>query len=159
MNDNIHVKWDGIDIGANHIAQQIAECEQTQPEYIIGLARGGLIPAVIISHALNIPMIAANYSSVNGRGDDRNHDNKLPPIVGPIVSGTGQLPHMPELLLVDDLTDSGNTMREVYDHYTGLGHKVRTACLYHKEGSVHVPDFCWKRLPEDAGWIIFPFEN
>lgn len=156
-----HPTWDQLDDGAQEIVRQIKIHGWSEPEYVVGLTRGGLILAVRISHIMDLPMVAINYSSVAGRGDNRNHQNALPAIYGhpPIASGTGKLPDMPTLLIVDDICDSGQTMHEVSEYYAKQGHRVWTACLHWKEGSVHSPDFYWQKIPKDSGWIVYPFES
>lgn len=121
-----------------------------RPKYVVGLQRGGLIPAVIISHALNdMSMRVIDYSSEQGAGDDaKQHENTLP-----------SFEHGASLLIVDDICDTGHTMKEVVEFYERCGHPVTTFCLYYKEGAVFKPDYIWQTIPEDAPWIIFPFEN
>ena len=115
---------------------------------IIGVARGGLFPAVVISHALGSPMRVAHYSSKTGNGDDKNHSNLIPYVTTNNV------------LLVDDIFDSGNTMSELYEEFTRRNHNTLTAVLYYKENvEKRMPDFYWHHLPEDAPWIIFPYEE
>jgi hypoxanthine phosphoribosyltransferase len=128
-------------------------------DYIIGLTRGGLFPALILSLLYDIPMIAVNYSSTGGRGDNRNHQNALPSVSAGVVSGTGKLPDLPRLLVVDDICDSGHTMKEVSDFYLNQGHQVLTATLHYKSGAVLTPDFYWQKIEEDSPWIIYPWEN
>ncbi|MHA2402136.1 MAG: phosphoribosyltransferase [Candidatus Kariarchaeaceae archaeon] len=120
------------------------------PHLVIGLIRGGLIPSVIVSHALDdTKMEAIDYSSGDGAGDDRNkHTNKIP-----------HFDTFNRLLIVDDICDTGNSMKEVVGEYTSRGHEVLTFALYYKESSVFKPDFIWQTIPEDSPWIIFPFED
>ena len=59
---------------------------------------------------------------------------------------------------VDDIADSGHTLKEVADSYLERGCIVTTAVLYSKEGSVIEPDIVWQSIPIDAPWIIFPWE-
>lgn len=154
-----HPTWNQLDQGAKKLVGMIQDHGYCQPHFIVGLTRGGLIPAVTISHVMDIPMIAVNYSSVHGRGDNRNHQNSLPAIVGePVTSGLGKLPELPTLLIVDDICDSGKTMAEVNQYYKYQGHRVWTCSLYYKDGSIHRPDFFWQHIPENSPWIIFPFE-
>ena len=124
-----------------------------QPQYIIGLSRGGLFPAIIISHMLDdMEMIPVRYSSKSGKGDDKNHSNALPLIQGCHPPAT--------LLIVDDICDSGLTLSEVVEFYKFRGHHVYTATLYYKDipGGPIEPDIYWHKIPEDAPWIVFPFE-
>jgi len=123
---------------------------QFNPDMVIGLIRGGLLPAVIVSHVLNdTKMEAIDYSSGDGNGDNRNcHTNKIP-----------KFDIEKRILIVDDICDTGRSMREVTKEYRDRGHEVLTFALYYKESSVFKPDFVWQTIPEDSPWIIFPFEN
>lgn len=116
---------------------------------IIGISRGGLLPAITLSHLLEIPMTPISYSARNGKGDDKNHENVFPSVE------EGQI-----VLLVDDICDSGNTLYEVKNHYENQRVMIYTLALYYKSHAVPViiPDFKWRTIPEDAGWVIFPYE-
>lgn len=159
----MHPTWKHVEESAQYLVLGLETISKTndgwQPDYIIGLTRGGLIPAVLISHILDVPMIAVNYSSAVGAGDNKNHQNALPAIYGGTVSGTGELPAAPNLLIVDDICDSGHTLKEVYEFYANQGHNVHTAVMYYKEGGVFTPTLWWHWLPKDAPWIIFSWEN
>lgn len=123
------------------------------PNCIIGLSRGGLFPAIVISHMLdNLEVIPVSYSSKSGKGDDKNYANALP-----LIGGC----HSATLLVVDDICDSGQTLKEVVDFYAMRSHHVYTATLYYKaipNGPIE-PDIYWHQIPEDAPWIIFPWES
>jgi len=114
---------------------------------IIAPVRGGLLFGVIASHKLNVPLTTVNYSSKSGEGDDKNHDNVLP------LGSFGQT-----ILLVDDIVDSGNTMKEIVDHYTSMGIKVITAAFHYKENAAFHPDLYFWRIPEDSEFINYPYE-
>ncbi len=123
---------------------------QFKPDMVIGLIRGGLIPSVIVSHALDdTKMEAIDYASGDGAGGDKYvHTNKIP-----------KFDSEKRLLIVDDICDTGYSMQEVVNEYKERGHNVLTFALYYKESSVFKPDFIWQTIREDAPWIIFPFEN
>lgn len=114
---------------------------------VVAPVRGGLFFGVIASHKLNVPLHAVNYSSKIGAGDDKNHDNVLP------MGEWGNT-----ILLVDDIIDSGNTMKEITDYYTAKGIKVITAAFHFKEGSVFHPDLYFWRIPSDSEFINYPYE-
>lgn len=117
------------------------------PDRIIALARGGAILGVILSHLLKVPVTIVSYSSKSGNGDNKNHDNKLPEVDGQ------------SLLIVDEIVDSGLSMKEVANWYLfPQPRRVRTASMYAKEGSAYTPDYCWHPLASDAPFIYFPWE-
>lgn len=114
---------------------------------IIAPVRGGLMFGVIASHKLNVPLVTVNYSSKTGAGDDKNHANVLP------MGEYGQT-----ILLVDDIVDTGNTMKEIVEHYTNKGLKVITAAFHYKEGAAFHPDLYFWRIPADSEFISYPYE-
>lgn len=142
----VHPSWYQVDKGAAYLSLKVAQ-DDFHPMAIIGLARGGLVPAVIMSHLLQVKMFPVSYSSKKGNGEYKEYENRLP-----------TFPITWDLLIVDDICDTGYTMREVAHTYKESGHNVRTAVLYYKEGSVFLPDFIWQSLPLDANWIEFPWE-
>jgi hypoxanthine phosphoribosyltransferase len=61
MIEKRYVSWNEIDELVNSLTQQIAQ-SGIQFENIFGLQRGGLIPAVMVSHKLGIPMTKGTIS-------------------------------------------------------------------------------------------------
>lgn len=122
----------------------------SKPGVVVGLSRGGLLPATIISHCLGVQMKPIEYSSTHGQGDDKNHDNELPQFPDTIGN----------ILVVDDICDSGHTLSEVVNTYHKQGYTVHDFVLYYKKRTfpIHRPMSCWLVIPEDAPWIIFPYE-
>ena len=114
---------------------------------VVAPARGGLMFGMIASHKLNVPMVAIKYSSKEGRGDDKNHDNVLPDI------------NAKTILLVDDIVDSGLTMKEIVEHYESKGVRVISAAFHYKEGAAFHPDLYFWRIPADSEFICYPYEN
>ena len=112
---------------------------------IVGISRGGLIPAVILSHELKLPLTCIDYSSPDGAGDDKRVEFSLPPI------------NQRDILIVDDIADTGRTLFETTMHYLKRGHFISTAALYWKESDIHT-EFYAQKLPADAPWVIFPWE-
>lgn len=99
-----------------------------QPDYIVGLSRGGLIPAVMISHYLNIPMHSLNVSLRDSDvGPESNlwmAEDALGPHskerfvedetdVGAILEAASDLLEQggtyKNILIVDDINDTGAT--------------------------------------------------
>ena len=93
-------------------------------------------------------MVAVHYSSTAGAGDNKNHCNEIPEI------------QAKNILIVDDICDSGLTLHEVHGELTRRKQYCRSAVLYFKEGmSGHFPEFYWHSIPKDSPWIIFPWER
>lgn len=66
------------------------------PEVIVGLARGGLIPAVILSHTYKVPMHAVDWSF-------RDRNVQVNSLLKEDFDGK-------RVLIVDDIVDSGNSI-------------------------------------------------
>lgn len=115
-------------------------------DQIIALARGGAVGGTMLSHLMKTPVIYPAYSSKQGAGDDRNHDNTLPEVDAETI------------LIFDDILDTGRSVQEVYDVYTERGHCVKVAALYFKHGSVISPDYVGEIITDDVGFIYFPWE-
>lgn len=143
----VNPSWHDIHVACYNLAHQV---RQYDIDYVIGITRGGLIPAVIISHILNKPVLPIDYSSQQGNGDDKRAAVSLPAVPNP-EDLTYQT-----LLIVDDICDSGNTMKEVRKHYNSGTDIVMTAALYHKKGLV---DYSAHQLQPNDPWVVFPWER
>ncbi len=150
-------QWTDVKNACLELARQIVD-ENLEISYIVGVTRGGLTPAVVLSHMLDIPTIPISYSSRTGKGDNKFYSNELPDIQSTIEKAR-IIPGKPGILIVDDISDSGETLADINRIYTDRGHKVYTLALYHKDGSILTPDFVWQHIPKESGWITFPWES
>ena len=117
LDNKIILSWSDIDELVNKLCKMIQE-EFLPIDSVHGLKRGGLIPAVMVSHKLNLP-----YSDVI----------------------------TPTTLVVDDICDSGVTLKD--------GPGVYTAVLHQKpETSCFTPNI-WAELHLGEEWIIYPWER
>ncbi len=136
-----------------------------RPDQIIGIARGGLMPAVILSNYLDAPigvMAAASYEPGSPGFQD---------VKGSIKIGSNMASVMPQpgrhILLVDDMTDSGDTMAAcsawLRECPGGAVREIRTAVIWHKTGSIFRPDYFAEEVKPGADgrypWIVQPFEK
>jgi hypoxanthine phosphoribosyltransferase len=87
------------------------------------------------------------YTGVDARLDE-------PIILAPFldeVSLSGK-----RVLLVDDVSDSGRTLKMVLNLITLAGAEVKTVCLYSKSHTVLEPDYVWRHTDR---WIAFPWSS
>lgn len=137
-----------------------------RPDRVVGIASGGLIPAMIMAKHFRAPLAiisAASYSVVSEAGQpDRKGGLK---IGGHLATAHGE--PTGKILLVDDLTDSGDTIIAcaawVRERLGPSLTELRTAVIWHKTGSAWTPDFCAEAVaPGSDGkypWICQPFEK
>ena len=143
--------YDDIHNGCRKIVKIINDI-QMDVGLVIGLSRGGLVPGVIISHMLESPFLAVEYSSKHGAGDNKDHKNILP-----------EIKHLTDkyILVADDIADTGRTLQEVMDFWKP-NDKLYSCVLYYKQllnPDSYKPDFHWRMIPHNSNWIQFPWEN
>jgi hypothetical protein len=150
MKDVYHPTYDDLHQASVSIGK-IVQLRYGKPDIILGLARGGLLPATILSHYFNIPLHPISYSAKDGNGDNKNHNSNINyPLTDKFI------------LIVDDICDSGKTLKDVYTYYMlKPGNTIITATLYFKiqNPQLTIPHVYHTTLQEDAPWVIFPFET
>ncbi len=121
-----------------------------KPDVIVGVSRGGWPPARIMSDLLNNPNLANMkvefYKNIGVR-------SKRPRITQPVTSDIQNR----KVLVVDDVADSGLSLKAVRNHLRRKGpDEVKVCTIYYKPHSVYVPDYFARRT---TSWIIFPWER
>jgi len=97
----IRYTWNDLTQDINHLALKIS-LSGWRPDYIVGIARGGCVPAVMLSHLLQIPM---RPLIVSLRDDDLCESNCW---MSEDAFGYGII-EPKRILIVDDINDTGAT--------------------------------------------------
>ncbi len=141
--------WDEIYELLLSLAKRIRETGHL-PEVIVGVSRGGWPPARVMSDLLENQNLAnmkvVFYKDIGVR-------NRAPVITQPVTSEvTGK-----RVLVVDDVADSGLSLREVSKHLKRKGARdIKVCTIYLKPKSVFTPDFYARKTTK---WVIFPWER
>jgi hypoxanthine phosphoribosyltransferase len=137
-----------------------------RPDYIVGISRGGLVPAVLMSHWLNLPLYTLKVSLRDGNEEDCDHNCWM------AEDALGYPEDQKNILIVDDINDSGATFRWIkrdwmsalpkdsgWDHV--WSHNVRFAVLVHNSASTEISDYVGMEINkvEDPSWCVFPWEG
>jgi len=129
-------------------AEQICRCD-FKPDVIVGVSRGGWIPARVLSDLLENP----NLANVKSENYFEIGKTKGKPALtqGVSVSVAGKT-----VLIVDEIADSGGSLKLVKEYISEQAAlEIKTATLYYKLRSMFKPDFYMK---ETTRWIVFPWE-
>jgi len=123
---------------------------------ILCLARGGMRPGDILSRIFEKPLAIMSTSSY--RAEAGTVQGQLD-IAHFITTPKGEIAG--RVLLVDDLADTGSTLKAVVDqlknNFAAIT-ELRTAVIWTKGVSAFAPDFLVDYLPTNP-WIHQPFET
>lgn len=122
-----------------------------RPEIVLCIARGGLIPAGVLSYALNVKNVhVMNIEFYTGVDERLEMPVMLPPAPSTVdLSGA-------RVLIVDDVADTGATLKVVRDFCADHVADARCAVLYEKSRSLVRCEYVWRRTER---WIDFPWSN
>lgn len=119
-------------------------------DYIVGVVRGGSIPATCLSYHLGIPMRNVSWSTY--------HKNQMKEsaldIAEDIMDGK-------KVLVVDDILDSGRTITELIEDWGVRRDQFDLAVLIWNVGQDINPDFFARKIDRESNkdWITFWWEN
>lgn len=150
--------WDATRTGVSWLNARIVE-SKIDYKLVIGLSRGGLIPAVMLSHSLDIPFKALEWSF-----RDSNVQNEAS-----LVHIMNWYDPTKKILIVDDICDSGQTLTSLlaflnkrFYNYAGFDTAVLinnvaqplkptyNAKLIDRSHDKRWVNFCWEKAPRKA---------
>ncbi|WP_444462718.1 xanthine phosphoribosyltransferase [Rhodobacter capsulatus] len=144
-----HVSWDQLHRDARALAWRLDGKGPDAGAWkaIVGITRGGMVPAAIIARELNIRII--DTISVKGY----NHQTQSDPVVikapqADLMGADGE-----GILVIDDLVDSGKTLELVRRLYP----KAHFATVYAKPKGREQVDTFITEVSQDT-WIFFPWD-
>src|SRR5712692_2824406 len=131
------------------LARQIKRAGYS-PEVIVGVSRGGWPPARVMSDLLENPNLANMkvevYTNIGVTA-------QRPKITQPVTSEV----EGKRVLVVDDVADSGHSLRATVKHLARKGaREIRVCTLYLKPKSIFKPNHYARTTSK---WVIFPWER
>ncbi len=133
------------------LARQVAAAGWV-PSFLIGIGRGGLTPAVFLSHAAGLPMLSIDYSS------------QVPDFAAePLAKLARRTRQGDRLLFVDDINDTGRTiahLRSVLADDGARTENIRFATLIDNIRSMARVDYAARTIDRaiTKDWFVFPWE-
>ena len=157
----VYYSWSQVEGAVLDIARQMS-AHDWKPDYIVGITRGGLVPANLLSQYTGVKMHTLNVSLRDNSESESNlwmaedaFKNK-------------------KILIVDDINDQGSTINWIKQDWPSgcfpndpkwnqiWGDTVRFAVLTHNYGSKFKdPDYhVWTvdKREEDC-WLVYPWEE
>ena len=132
-----------------------------KPTVLVGIMRGAAPVIDILSRIFKLPTAYIVIQSYSGKKIE-NDQGEL--IFARDISSIAKDKDFKNILLVDDLSDSGMTLLKSidwlkkYDPIKNYIKDIKTACLWKKKSSKFFPDFCPIKLNYDP-WIVQPTEH
>lgn len=177
----VYVNWSDVERQTQEIIRQMY-LDAWHPDYIVGITRGGLIPANLISQYLQVPMHALQVSlRDNDTGSESNlwmaedafgyqratdNDYSWTRIDASLRK---------RILIVDDINDTGATINWIIRDWQSScrpqdpgwtdvwGGSVRIAVLYDNQSSASEISVTYAAEEinkfETPQWIVFPWEE
>ncbi len=137
------VSWEEMHRNSRALARQLQQMG-TGWRGIIGVARGGLVPATIVSRDMDIRLVETLCIS----SYDYNKQGKAKALKIPEIAGDGK-----GWIVIDDLVDTGNTFRAARK----LLPKAYFAAIYAKPKGLNTVDAFITTVSQNT-WIHFPWE-
>lgn len=143
------ITWGEVQRLARRLAYSV-RASGFSPDILVAIGRGGLPAARLVSDYLGI-LDLTEIKVEHYLGTHKGPEARVRyPLVAPV---TGR-----RILLIDDVTDSGESFRVAIEHLNAVGtpRMIRSAALHHKNVSPFVPDYVGRRLLKWR-WIIYPW--
>jgi hypoxanthine phosphoribosyltransferase len=138
----------------NFLARTLADkFKKDKITHVIGLARGGLIPATIISYKLNVPLLSYAISSY--KDTTKTDEFKINQFIN--FDDLKSKDIDPHVLVVDDICDTGDTMQYIHKKIALAGIKAKYATLFTKKKHRKFLDQYGVVVSKNT-WIEFPWE-
>ena len=159
----VYYTWQDVERQTQEILRQLQR-DAWMPDYVVGLTRGGLAPANLISQYLEVPMETLKVSL---RDDASQPESNL--------WMSEDAFEQRRILIVDDINDSGATLNWIKEDWESSnlpdnpkwqeiwGNTVRVAMLVDNESSASKLNVSYSAVDlnkaEEDCWIVFPWED
>jgi xanthine phosphoribosyltransferase len=165
--NKIYLTWQDVEHHTQEILRQL-HADAWRPDYVVGLTRGGLVPANLISQYLDCRMETLKVSL----RDDTECESNL----WMAEDAFGHEMEQPKnILIVDDINDTGATLNYIREDWPSgcfpdnprwtevWGSNVRVAVLVDNESSKSEVPVSYSAVDinkaEQDSWMVFPWEE
>jgi hypoxanthine phosphoribosyltransferase len=145
------VRWEEIDRWAQGLAEKVRRAGHL-PDAIVGLTRGGWVPARLTADRLGVKRLLALQTAHWGVTATRSGKAEITDTLSGPVDGS--------VLVVDDITDTGESLKIAVEHVREIGRpsRLESGTLLHIGHSTYRPTYFAEEIPEDRWvWFVFPW--
>ncbi len=142
MTEKTYISWDDFHRDVKELSVSLKN--KRAFNRIIAISRGGLLPAGILAYELDIRNVdSLNIVSYDGSAGRKDEDVEIKNSFENVDAQT---------LIVDDLADSGRTLKILRQKYP----QAFLAVVYAKPSGRDIPDMYSRALPDN--WVVFPWD-
>ena len=143
--------WDDVEQWADRVAAKVRGTGSI-PDTIVGLTRGGWVPARLLSDRLGVKRLVslrAQHWGVTATPDGTAEVTEG--LSGPIEGES--------VLVADDITDTGESLTLAVEHVRKAHpSRVESAAFLHIAHSKFVPTYFAEEIPREGWvWVVFPW--
>lgn len=132
----IELSWRDIDNIVLSLASKVQDRGYTA---VVGLARGGVVPAIMLSHQLGIKFESVTWQTRDGGLQE--------------IGRLNNIINREKVLIVDDICDSGLTLTQVK-----ANHPDADVAVLATKVDTKLVDFVGRTYYNDERWVVFPWE-
>ncbi|MDD5340026.1 MAG: phosphoribosyltransferase [Candidatus ainarchaeum sp.] len=145
--DLLRLNWDATIAYCEELA---AKARGYGPDFIVGISRGGLVPARVLSDLLGVNamgILGISFYKAMGKPSDF-----------PVISQDLTMDIKGKrVLIVDDIADTGRSLAVAKDYVLRKGAKeVKVATIHYKPDSIFKPDYF---IGSTTAWVVYPWER
>lgn len=141
-----HVSWERFHRDARLLAEMVHRRAETPWRALVGIARGGMVPACILARELEIRVVET-IALASYQHQDQGALQLLKAPDGALMGdGTG-------VLIVDDLVDTGRTLAFLRERYP----RAHLATVYAKPMGAQLADSYVSEVSQES-WIYLPWD-
>jgi hypoxanthine phosphoribosyltransferase len=142
-----HYSWEHFHTLVGEVKKQVTPV----PNIIVSIGKGGSIPGVILAETFECNNLNLGLKSYQGQSRGQIHEYQSPRCYEGLRDAN--------ILIVDDIADSGETLKYAVSKFIGNGcEHIKTASIFYKPCSVFKPDFFAEEVSENT-WIVLPWES
>ncbi len=145
----LQYSWEEINELCKNLAKKIKN-SGFNPDVVVAVARGGWVPARLICDHLDIKELYSVKTEHWGVAASTTCEARITQPLNVDLRGK-------KVLVVDDVADTGDTVRIVVEHVMSFSPKeLKVAVIDYKKTSSLIPDF-YASFMEDWRWIVYPW--